>query len=86
MEEAEDNVVIWISRNEGFTDVDKPAFDKLGKVLGSLSCNNSTSCVTALFLHTKPLLFVQLINLRFSYGKRWSCIIKAGLNIAIFLT
>jgi hypothetical protein len=84
MKEAEDNVVIWIARNEGFSDVDKPVFDKLGKVLGSLSCNSGTSPVTALFLHTK--LTLQPINLRFSYGKRWSCIIKIGLNTAIFLT
>lgn len=26
MREAEDNVVIWIARNEGFADVDKPHF------------------------------------------------------------
>jgi hypothetical protein len=52
MKEAEDNVVIWIARNEGFSDVDRPTFDKLGKVLGSLSCNSGTSCVTALFLRT----------------------------------
>ena len=47
MKEAEDNVVIWITRNEGFSDADKLVFDKLGKVLGSLSCNNGTSCGTA---------------------------------------
>jgi hypothetical protein len=86
MKEAEDNVVIWIARNEGFSDVDKLAFDKLGKVLGSLSCNKGTSRVTALFLHAKLMLLVQPINLRFSYGKRWSCIIRTGLNTAIFLT
>ena len=86
MKEAEDNVVIWITRNEGFSDVDKHAFDKLGKVLGSLSCNNGTSCVTSLFLYTKLMLLFQPINLRLSYGKRWSCIIRTGLNTAIFLT
>lgn len=52
MKEAEDNVAIWIARNEGFSDADKPTFDKLGKVLGSLSCNSNTSCVTASFLHS----------------------------------
>jgi hypothetical protein len=85
MKEAEDNVVIWIARNEGFSDVDKPVFDKLGKVLGSLSCKSGTFRVTALFLHTKLMLLVQPINLRF-YGKRWSCIIRTGLNTATFLT
>lgn len=86
MKEAEDNVVIWIARNEGFSDVDKLAFDKLGKVLGSLSCKSGTSRVTALYLHTKFMLLVQPINLSSSYGKRWSCIIRTGLNKTIFLT
>ena len=85
MKEAEDNVVIWITRNEGFSDVDKLVFDKLGKMLGSLSCNNGTSRVTALCLHTGLMLLVQPINLRSSYGKRWSCIIRTGFNTAIFL-
>ena len=53
MKEAEDNVAIWITRNEGFSDVDKLVFDKLGKMLGSLSCSGGTSHVTALFLHAK---------------------------------
>lgn len=52
MREAEDNVVIWITRNEGFSDVDKLVFDKVGKVLGSLSCSSGTSRATALYLHT----------------------------------
>ena len=86
MKEAEDNVVIWIARNEGFSDVDKPAFDKLGMLLGSLSCNRGTSRLTALFLHTELVLLFQPINLRFFYRKRWSCIIRTELNTAIFLT
>lgn len=52
MKEAEANVVIWVARNEGFSDVDKPVFEKLGKMLGSLSCSSGASCVTASFLHT----------------------------------
>lgn len=67
IKEAEDNVVIWISGNEAFSDVDKLAFDELGKMLGSLVCNSGTSCVTALFLNTKLMLLVQPINLKFSY-------------------
>ena len=86
MKEAEDNVVIWIARNEGFSGLDKLVFDKLGKVLGSLSCNSGTSRVTALSLHTKPMLLVKPINSRFSYGKRWSYIIRTGLKKAISLT
>jgi hypothetical protein len=58
MEEAEDNVIIWIARNEGFSDMDKPAFDKLGKLLGSLSCNRSMSRVTAFQLHTELVLLI----------------------------
>ena len=58
MKEAEDKVVIWITRNEGFSDADKLVFDKLGKVLGSLSRNNGTSRVTALFPHIKIMLLV----------------------------
>lgn len=86
MKEAEDNVIIWIARNEGFSDVDKLVFDKLGEILGSLSCNSGTSRVTALFLHTKVMLLVQAISPRLSYGKRWSRIIRTELNTAIFLT
>ena len=85
MKEAEDNVVIWIARNEGFSDVDKSAFDRLGKLLGSLSCNIGMFCVTALFLHTKLILLVQPINQRFSYGKRLYCIIRSGLKAVIFV-
>ena len=52
MEEAEDNVDIWISRNEGFSDADKRVFDQLEKALGLLSCNSGRSCVIALYMHT----------------------------------
>ena len=82
MKEAEDNVVIWIARNEGFSDVDRLTFDKLGKRLGSLSCNSGTSRVTAIFLDTKVIV-VQPINLRLFCGKRWSYIIRIELNTAI---
>ena len=86
MKEAEDNVVIWIARNEGFSDVDKLVFEKLGTLLALLSCNSGTWRVTALFQHTKLMLLVQPINPRFSYGKRWSCLIRTGLKKAISLT
>ena len=43
MKEAEDSVVIWIARNEGFSDLDKLVFDAFGKMLASLSCNSGTS-------------------------------------------
>jgi hypothetical protein len=48
MKEAESNVTIWVTRNEGFSDVDQPAFHRLGKLLGSLSANNGTSRGTPL--------------------------------------
>ena len=86
MKEAEDNVTIWITRNEGFSDVDKLSFDKLGKLLSSLSCNSGTSRVTAFSRHIELILLVQPINPRPSSGKRWSRIIRTVLNRAIFLT
>lgn len=56
MKEAEDSVIVWITRNQGFSDLDKPVFDQLGKVLGSWSCNSGTFRVSALFLYTKLIL------------------------------
>ena len=47
MKEAEDSVVIWIARNEGFSDLDRLVFGKLDHMLGSLSCNSGTFLVTA---------------------------------------
>ncbi|KAF2443258.1 hypothetical protein P171DRAFT_487209 [Karstenula rhodostoma CBS 690.94] len=38
LKEAEDNFVIWVARNEGFLEVDKPVFAKLELMLGSLAC------------------------------------------------
>jgi hypothetical protein len=55
MREAEDNVVIWIARNEGFPDVDKPTFDRIGDLLRSLSGGNGTSRAVALLLDTTQL-------------------------------
>ena len=70
MKEAEDSVVIWIARNEGFSNLDRPVFDELGRVLGLLSCDDGRPLVTALFLHRKLILRVQSVNLRLSYGNR----------------
>jgi hypothetical protein len=70
MKETEDNVGIWIARNEGFSEVDKLVFDKLGMLLSSTSCANGMSRVTTLYLHTKLMLLVQPTNLRLPYGKR----------------
>ena len=61
------------------------AFDRLGRVLSSLSYDSGTSRVTAWFLPAKPMLLVQPNNPRFSYEKIWSYIIKSGLNAATFL-
>jgi hypothetical protein len=83
MKEAEDHVLIWIARNEGFSEEDEPAFDRLGKMLSSLSSNSGTSCGCALLLHTE-LIFIQPTSLKSIYGKRWFCIIKIGSNLAIF--
>ena len=85
MKETEDNVITWFSRNEGFSDVDKPAFEIFGKVLGSLSCNSGTCRMTASFLHAKAMLLSQLTNPRLICGKRWFYIIGNGLKAATFL-
>lgn len=42
MKEAEDNVTVWIARNEGFPDQQKPLFSKLSAMLSSLSCSKGT--------------------------------------------
>ena len=86
MKEAEDNVVIWIARNQGFSDVDKPTFNGLEKLLGLLSCNNGMSRVITSSLYTELMDLVQPVNPRMSYGKRWSSIIRNALKRAIFLT
>ena len=86
MKEAENNVKILLARNEGFSDLDKPVFEKLGILLGLYSCNNGASRVTALFLHTELMLRVQPIKAMFFCGTRWSRIISTELNTAIFLT
>lgn len=52
MKEVEDKIVIWISRNQGFSDVDKRAFDDLERLLGSLSRKNGVSLLSARFLNT----------------------------------
>jgi hypothetical protein len=42
MKEAEDNVTLWIARNEGFPDQEKPLFHNLSELLSRLSCNKGT--------------------------------------------
>ncbi|KAF1978035.1 hypothetical protein BU23DRAFT_577533 [Bimuria novae-zelandiae CBS 107.79] len=37
MQEGESNVTVWVARNEGFSKEDESTFDKLGKLLESLS-------------------------------------------------
>jgi hypothetical protein len=39
MKEAEDSVVIWLARNNGFLDEDKRVFDIFAELLSSLSCD-----------------------------------------------
>ena len=51
MKEAEDNVIIWIARNEGFSDVDKLAFDRLEKV-DRRACGWISACSPGSELHT----------------------------------
>lgn len=42
MTEAEENVFIWVIRNEGFSEADKPVFEKLGMILGLPACGRGT--------------------------------------------
>ena len=70
MKETEDNVVIWMTRNEGFSDADKLVFDRLGKALSSLSCNSGKFWATTGCLRTKIILVVQQTRPMFPYGKK----------------
>lgn len=48
MKEAEDNVTVWIARNEGFPDQEKSLFSRLSALLSSLSCSKGKcSCISA---------------------------------------
>ncbi|PQE08186.1 ott like deaminase protein [Rutstroemia sp. NJR-2017a BBW] len=72
MKKAENNVIIWIARNEGFSDMDKPAFDKLGKLLGSLSCNRAGQSEVLLWeeivlYHQNRIEHSYIPNLRASF-------------------
>ncbi|KAL9619822.1 MAG: hypothetical protein Q9160_005562 [Pyrenula sp. 1 TL-2023] len=72
MKETEDNVVIWVARNEGFSDVDKHTFDRLGKVLGSLSCNSADQFEVLLWeemvsYHQNRIEHSYIPNLRASF-------------------
>lgn len=48
MKEAEGNVTVWIARNEGFLDQEKPLFSKLSALLSSLSCSKGTCSLARL--------------------------------------
>lgn len=55
MKEAEDNVMVWIARNEGFPDQEKPLFSKLSALLSSLSCSKGT-CSFAWLIKSRPMI------------------------------
>ncbi|CAN9161962.1 unnamed protein product [Alternaria alternata] len=42
MKEAEDDVVIWLARNGGFSGEDKRVFDSIAELLSSMSCGKAT--------------------------------------------
>lgn len=68
MREAEDNVVIWVARNEGFQEVEKPVFEKLGMTLGSIACDRGTVLHFSI-LQARLMLFGQLSNRKILCGK-----------------
>ncbi|KAF2015573.1 hypothetical protein BU24DRAFT_480328 [Aaosphaeria arxii CBS 175.79] len=49
LEEAEDNVAIWIARNDGFSEIDQPVFDRIGELLGALSVDEGDQPKTLLW-------------------------------------
>ncbi|KAI4657951.1 uncharacterized protein J4E78_006341 [Alternaria triticimaculans] len=51
MKEAENDVVIWLARNDGFSNGDRPAFEKLGAILSSLSYNGVEDSKDLLWEH-----------------------------------
>ena len=58
MKESEDNVTVWIARNEGFPDQEKPLFNKLSALLSRLSCIKGT-CSSARLIESR-LIFTFL--------------------------
>ena len=48
MKEAESDVVIWLARNDGFSNGDRPVFEKLGEILSCLSYNGGKFRDTAI--------------------------------------
>ncbi|KAB8256301.1 hypothetical protein BDV32DRAFT_129198, partial [Aspergillus pseudonomiae] len=44
MREGEDEVTVWISRNEGFREVDHAAFARVGGLLGGLGSVDPGEC------------------------------------------
>lgn len=55
MKEAEDNVTVWIARNEGFPDQEKPLFSKLSVLLSSMSCSKGTFSLSR-SIKSRPIL------------------------------
>ncbi|KAI4933930.1 uncharacterized protein J4E92_003600 [Alternaria infectoria] len=51
MKEAENDVVIWLARNDGFSNGDRPVFEKLGEILSSLSYNGVQDSQDLLWEH-----------------------------------
>lgn len=62
MKEAEDNVTVWIARNEGFPDEDKPLFNKLSALLSRLSCSKGTCSLARLIEIRSIFTFLCIEN------------------------
>jgi hypothetical protein len=54
MREGEENVTLWITRNEGFQTPEVPLFDRLSELLSSLSCTNGICSLAKLLNQTNP--------------------------------
>lgn len=71
MKEAEHDVTVWIARNEGFPDQEKPLFDRLSAMLSRLSCSNGT-CSLARLIESRPILTFLCIENKTIKDSLWN--------------
>jgi hypothetical protein len=58
IKKIEDNIIIWIIYNKSFLDIDKFIFDKLEKLLDSLSYNRNIFYITNFQLYTQFIFLI----------------------------
>jgi hypothetical protein len=85
MKEAEESVVIWVARNEGFSEADKPVFEKLAMLFGLLACGRGTVSRSS-NSHTELMCSVQLNDRKLSCGMKRCSTIRVDLKATTSLT